>query len=163
MGRGKSGIGPRRVGVTDSEYSSKGEVPLIANDTIGRPSGYQGSNLGSGVAASKFDLGDGTRIRDSIDRMRTDSPRALEGAGSRDALRQIEGIRGPDSKITVYRATPGDSINHGDWVFLSEKQADRWARATLSKKPKKGYKVVKAKVRAKQVGWTGKNLEFVML
>lgn len=162
MGRGRSGVGPRTVGTTRSQYSSRGEVPLVANDRIGGAGEYQGTNSGSGRADSKFLISDG-RMEREIDRMRKESPKTFSGNGIDEVLRQISSVNGPESAVTVYRATLGDSINHGDWVFLSEAQADRFARASMSRRPKKGYKVVKAKVRAKQVGWTGKNLEFVMM
>ena len=155
-------MGPRRLGTTDSPWSAKGEVPLVSNDRIGRGGDYQGGNLGSGRASSKYLISDG-RMADRVEELRRDRPEVLRGAGTDEALRQIGGVRGPDSPLTVYRATSGDSINHGDWVFLSEGQADRWARASMSKRPKKGFKVVKARVKAKQVGYTGKNLEFVMV
>lgn len=66
----------------------------------------------------------------------------------------------PNATITMYRATVGDSINNGDWVFLDEAHADRWTRTAFGT-PKPNTKVVKKKVKAKDVDWTGKNLEFM--
>lgn len=79
-----------------------------------------------------------------------------------EAIEQLNRVKGnPDSEITIYRATPSDSINTGDWVFLDRKQAEKLTRSMFSNTPKPGYKVVAEKVKAKDVDWTGKNLEFV--
>ena len=66
----------------------------------------------------------------------------------------------PDSKIMIYRATPGNQINNGDWIFINPQKAERWTKTALGT-PKEGFKVVKKMVSAKEIDWTGKNLEFM--
>lgn len=156
--RNVSQEGPKVVGTTSSAFSSKGEVPLIENNVIGSGGDYQGKNMGSGKAASKGPLSSQETI-DKISEYAERHPNAVND----DALSKVMQLGSQSDTVTVFRATPSDSINHGDWVFLTEAEADSWARATFSKKPKAGYSVVKAKVPATMVGWTGKNLEFVIL
>ena len=74
-----------------------------------------------------------------------------------DLLEKIE--NNPNAEITIYRATPGNSINNNDWVFLDKDYAERWTRTPMGT-PKPGFKVVELKTKAKNVEWTGKNLEF---
>jgi len=74
-----------------------------------------------------------------------------------ETLKEIEG--NPDAKIKVYRATPGDSINDGDWVFIDRQHAENWTTTPFGS-PKPGFKVVEMETEAKNVEWTGKNLEF---
>ena len=82
---------------------------------------------------------------------------------SPEAVRQIEKAAGnPDAVITIYRATPGDSINTNDWVFLDKQNAEKWTKTAFGK-PKPGYQVLEVKVKAKDVDWTGKNLEFTYI
>ena len=69
-------------------------------------------------------------------------------------------MNNPDSKITIYRATPGNQINNGDWVFINPQKAEKWTKTAFGT-PKKGFKVVKKVVSAKEIDWTGKNLEFM--
>lgn len=74
-----------------------------------------------------------------------------------ETLKKIEGK--PDEKIKIYRATPGDEINDGDWVFIDKEFAERWTKTPFGN-PKPGFKVVEMETEAKNVEWTGKNLEF---
>lgn len=67
----------------------------------------------------------------------------------------------PNEKITIYRATVGDRINNGDWVFLDKSQAERWTKTPFGRQ-KPGVKVVTMSVKASDVDWTGKNLEFML-
>jgi hypothetical protein len=69
-------------------------------------------------------------------------------------------MNNPDSKITIYRATPGNQINNGGWVFINPQKAEKWTKTAFGT-PKKGFKVVKKVVSAKEIDWTGKNLEFM--
>ena len=66
----------------------------------------------------------------------------------------------PNATITIYRATIGKGINKGDWVFLDEAHAQKWTKTAFGT-PKPNVKVRKKKVKAKDVDWTGKNLEFM--
>lgn len=120
---------------------------------------YQGGNNGSGKAYSRGTL---LQARGDIERMVSKYPKLSE----EEALIQIRAVSSPNDDVTVYRATPGGSINSGDWVFLSRKQADSWSRSPFTGKPKvskewKQYQVIATKTKAKNVGWSGKNLEFV--
>lgn len=81
-------------------------------------------------------------------------------AANPEAIEQIKNAAGnPDAKIKIYRATIGDTINSGDWVFLDRSLADKWTRTAFGS-PKPGCKVLTKEVSAKEVDWTGKNLEF---
>lgn len=79
---------------------------------------------------------------------------------AQEAIVQINSISGKNSDVKIYRATIGKSINSGDWVFLSKAQAERWTKTALGT-PKPGVKVIESTIKAKDVDWTGKNLEFV--
>jgi hypothetical protein len=74
-----------------------------------------------------------------------------------ETLKKIEGK--PDEKIKIYRATPSDEINDGDWVFLDKQHAEDWTKTPFGQQ-KIGFKVVEMETEAKNVEWTGKNLEF---
>lgn len=77
-----------------------------------------------------------------------------------EELKQVKSITGPNSEVTVYRATPGDSINTGDWIFLDKARAEGWTRTPFgSQKP--GFQVIETTVKARDIDWTGKNLEFM--
>ena len=69
-------------------------------------------------------------------------------------------MNNPDSKITIYRATPGKQINDGDWIFINPSKAEKWTKTAFGT-TKKGFRVVKKTVSASEVDWTGKNLEFM--
>lgn len=156
-GRGSSSMS---YSFTSSEYDSAGKVPMLSNDKIGAAGNYQGSNMGSGRASDSGRVTDAKTLSD-IDRMLARAPKVAQG--NDEAIAQLESLRAGAEYVTVYRATPGDSINHGDWVFMSEGLADTWARTTFGKAPKPGYRVIKAKVPARSVAWTGKNLEFQVI
>lgn len=86
------------------------------------------------------------------EKLRNDNPMALA------VIEQAAGD--PEAQITIYRATPGNSINDGDWVYLDEEHAQRWTKTHFGR-PKPGVQVVSKTVKAKEVDWTGKNLDFV--
>lgn len=95
----------------------------------------------------------------SIEKCISKHPKVAEG--DEEALRQLRGLRSGDDLVTIYRAAPADHINTNDWVFLSESKADRFAHQTFDPtKMKAGYKVLNVQVKASDVMWTGKNLEF---
>jgi hypothetical protein len=74
-----------------------------------------------------------------------------------ETLKKIEGK--PDEKIKIYRATPSNEINDGDWVFIDKQHAEDWTKTPFGQQ-KIGFKVVEMETEAKNVEWTGKNLEF---
>lgn len=116
---------------------------------------YQGKNGGSGRATSN-----GVNVLDMKNRISSLPPKVVGNALATEALSQINTISDKNSDVKIYRATIGDSINKNDWIFLSKAQADRWTKTPLGR-PKPGVKVIEATVKAKDVDWTGKNLEFV--
>jgi hypothetical protein len=79
---------------------------------------------------------------------------------ARETISQINSISSQNDTVTIYRATVGDTINSNDWIFLSRAQAEKWSKTALGT-PKPGVKVLERKVKAKDVYWSGKNLEFV--
>ena len=86
------------------------------------------------------------------------SPNTIKA--NQEAIAQIQAVNGnPNATVTIYRATVGDTINNGDWVFLEKSLAEKWTKTAFGT-PKPGVKVLQMKVKAKDVDWTGKNLEF---
>lgn len=81
-------------------------------------------------------------------------------SGSRQAnaetaniIKRLQGVS-PDTMVDIYRATPGDSINDGDWVTFSKTYADDH---NLSQLDGKGN-VIKQTVPLKDVQWAGDDL-----
>ena len=88
------------------------------------------------------------------------APKVLQA--NPEAVAQIQKVANkPNAKIKIYRATIGNTINSGDWVFLDKSQADKWTKTPMGR-PKPGVKVITQTVKAKDVDWTGKNLEFML-
>lgn len=120
---------------------------------------YQGKNGGSGRATSSGvsfveELG-------RIDAMGQRSPK-LRDTTPNEVFAQLEAARNGAGHVTVYRATTGDAINNGDWVFLSFEQADRFARKRFNPgEYRPGYKVLSERLPVRRVHWTGKNYEFM--
>lgn len=116
---------------------------------------YQGKNGGSGRASSS-----GVNVSEMRSKLDTLSPNVLNDKRAAETIEQIRNLTGRDQNVRIYRATVGNSINKNDWVFLSKAQAERWTKTPLGS-PKPGVKVIESTVKAKDVDWTGKNLEFV--
>lgn len=116
---------------------------------------YQGNNGGSGRASSN-----GVNVSEMRDKLNSLSPNVVNSKLATETVTQINSLKDKNSDVKIYRATIGDSINQNDWVFLSKAQAERWTKTPLGR-PKPGVKVVESTVKAKDVDWTGKNLEFV--
>lgn len=122
---------------------------------------YQGSNSGSGAAQSKGDI---LYLKDKLPELQSEKPKPyLEDKTSDETRSQLAGITSLDDFVTIYRATPGETINSNDWVFMSREQANNFATSPFSGKPRPGYNVVESRVKASEIGWAGKNLEFVYL
>ena len=48
--------------------------------------------------------------------------------GAQETIAVLRSVQGnPDAPVTVYRGTPGDSLNRGDWVTLSRSYAEEYA------------------------------------
>lgn len=114
---------------------------------------YQGKNGGSGKANNSGISADKINLNNI-------NSKALNNPKDAEAIAQLKAAaNNPNAKITIYRATIGDNINSGDWVFLSQSMADKWTKTTLGT-PKPNVKVIKKVVSAKDVQWQHKNLEF---
>lgn len=116
---------------------------------------YQGKNGGSGRASSN-----GVNVSDMRSKIGGLPQKVVDSKLATETISQINSIKDRNSNVKIYRATVGDSINQNDWVFLSKAQAERWTKTPLGR-PKPGVKVIESTVKAKDVDWTGKNLEFV--
>lgn len=90
------------------------------------------------------------------------APNTLNDEQAKETLEQIEKVKDdPNAMVNIYRATPGDTINEGDWIFLSKAQAERWTKTHFGTS-KPGFKVLEEQTEARNVDWSGKNLEFVL-
>ena len=116
---------------------------------------YQGKNGGSGKASSS-----GINVSNMKAKISGLPQKVVDNKLVAETISQINSIKDRNSDVKIYRATVGNSINQNDWVFLSKAQADRWTKTPLGR-PKPGVKVIESTVKAKDVDWTGKNLEFV--
>ena len=104
--------------------------------------------------------GTGNTVDMMVDKLSNLSPKVLQA--NPESVAQIQKVaNNPNAKIKIYRATIGNTINSGDWVFLDKSQADKWTKTPLGR-PKQGVKVLTQTVKAKDVDWTGKNLEFML-
>ena len=104
--------------------------------------------------------GTGNTVDMMVDKLSNLAPKVLQA--NQEAVAQIQKVaNNPNAKIKIYRATIGNTINSGDWVFLDKSQADKWTKTPLGR-PKPGVKVLTQTVKAKDVDWTGKNLEFML-
>lgn len=137
---------------SDSKYAIANTK--LDNSSFSYDLSYQGTNHSGDKAYGK---------KITVDNMYKQIDKLAENSKKNDeALNVINSVKNnPNAKIKIYRATPGNNINVGDWVFLTENEADRFSRAIITKQRKLGYKVLEMEVKAKDVDWTGKNLEFV--
>ena len=104
--------------------------------------------------------GTGNTVDMMVDKLSNLAPKVLQA--NPESVAQIQKVaNNPNAKIKIYRATIGNTINSGDWVFLDKSQADKWTKTPLGR-PKPGVKVLTQTVKAKYVDWTGKNLEFML-
>ena len=104
--------------------------------------------------------GTGNTVDMMVDKLSNLAPKVLQA--NPESVAQIQKVaNNPNAKIKIYRATIGNTINSGDWVFLDKSQADKWTKTPLGR-PKPGVKVLTQIVKAKDVDWTGKNLEFML-
>ena len=104
--------------------------------------------------------GTGNTVDMMVDKLSNLAPKVLQA--NPESVAQIQKVaNNPNAKIKIYRATIGNTINSGDWVFLDKSQADKWTKTPLGR-PKPCVKVLTQTVKAKDVDWTGKNLEFML-
>ena len=74
---------------------------------------------------------------------------------SKESMSILKKVKGnPDAEIIIYRATPGDKINRGDWITLSKTYAEWHNQSQLDGK---GH-ILKMKVKAKDVQFAGDDI-----
>lgn len=71
---------------------------------------------------------------------------------SLNALKKVR--KKPDAEIMIYRATPGNEINFGDWVTPSKKYAELHNNSQLDGKGN----ILELKVKAKDILWGGDDI-----
>ena len=69
-----------------------------------------------------------------------------------DVLRNVHGK--PNAEITIYRATPGNRINPGDWITLSKRYAELHNQSQFNGKAN----ILEMKVKAKDVQFAGDDI-----
>lgn len=69
-----------------------------------------------------------------------------------DVLRNVHGK--PNAEITIYRATPGNRINPGDWIALSKRYAELHNQSKFNGKAN----ILEMKVKAKDVQFAGDDI-----
>lgn len=79
----------------------------------------------------------------------------MNDKATRESVDVIRKIRNnPNAKVTIYRATTGDSINDGDWITLSKEYANTHKQSAL----KGSGNIVEMVVRAKDIQWAGDDI-----
>lgn len=74
---------------------------------------------------------------------------------SKESFEVIKKIKGnPEAEITIYRATPSNTINKGDWVTLSRKYAEYHNESNLGGKGN----IVELRVKAKDIQYAGDDI-----
>ena len=139
-----------RINDKIDDYATKTDLKEIWNKANAT---YQGSNLGSGKAVTT-----GTSLDSMTSKLDSLAQNSLDNAEAIKLIKEV--ANNPNKTVTVYRASPGDKINSGDWVFITRQEAENFTSTPMGT-PKKGYKVLSEEVKASDVGWSGKNLEFV--
>jgi hypothetical protein len=77
--------------------------------------------------------------------------------GFKESVSALKKIRGnPDAEVTIYRASPKNELNHGDWVSLSHSYS---AKHGMADDPSEDVPVHAFKVKAKDIRWAGDTLE----
>lgn len=69
-----------------------------------------------------------------------------------NALKKVKD--NPDGEITIYRATPGDTLNYGDWVTLSKSYAELHNRTQFDGKAN----ILELKVKANDIQYAGDDI-----
>jgi hypothetical protein len=124
--------------------------------------GGRGASAGLSYQGKQYAKAQSSGVNVSQMRQRLDSlpSKVVNDTKAQETITQINSLTGQNDKVKIYRATIGDSINKNDWIFLSRAQAEKLTKTALGTK-KSGVKVLERTVKAKDVDWTGKNLEFV--
>lgn len=71
---------------------------------------------------------------------------------SMNALKKVKD--NPDGEITIYRATPGDTLNYGDWVTLSKSYAELHNKTQFDGKAN----ILELKVKANDIQYAGDDI-----
>ena len=69
-----------------------------------------------------------------------------------NALKKVKD--NPDGEITIYRATPGDTLNYGDWVTLSKSYAELHNKTQFDGKAN----ILELKVKANDIQYAGDDI-----
>lgn len=126
----------------DSLLKASG-VQLSSSSPENPDTSYQGSNSGSLRRANDS----GPKASDITDVLLENSKNQF----SPDDIKILKSVQGnPDAEITVYRGTPGKSINPGDWVTLNRASAERYTKTKLGT-PISGTQVHELKIPAKEL------------
>lgn len=74
---------------------------------------------------------------------------------SQESLEALKRVRGnPNAEVTIYRATPGDKINKGDWITLSKSYAEWHNQSQFNGKAN----VLEMRVKAKDIQYAGDDI-----
>ena len=74
---------------------------------------------------------------------------------SQESISVLRKVRGnPNAEITIYRATPGNKINKGDWITLSKSYAEWHNQSQFDGKAN----ILEMKVKAKDVQYAGDDI-----
>ena len=74
---------------------------------------------------------------------------------SQESMSVLRKVRGnPNAEVTIYRATPGNKINKGDWITLSKSYAEWHNQSQFGGKAN----VLEMKVKAKDVQYAGDDI-----
>ena len=74
---------------------------------------------------------------------------------SQESMSVLRKVRGnPNAEVTIYRATPGNKINKGDWITLSKSYAEWHNQSQFDGKAN----VLEMKVKAKDVQYAGDDI-----
>ena len=69
-----------------------------------------------------------------------------------NALKKVKD--NPDGEITIYRATPGDTLNYGDWITLSKSYAELHNKTQFDGKAN----ILELKVKANDIQYAGDDI-----
>ena len=103
------------------------EQAMIESGKFEEDTSYQGKEFNKAQGRGK-----------TVDTMYAELPKLSESVVNdedvKETLQQLkDAYNNHEQIITIYRATPGDKINTGDWIFLSQKQAERWTKTTFGR------------------------------
>lgn len=73
----------------------------------------------------------------------------------KESMKALKNVKdNPDGEITIYRATPGDTLNYGDWVTLSKSYAELHNKTQFDGKAN----ILELKVKANDIQYAGDDI-----